>query len=439
MKGRFLIFIFLFSGIRLFAQDSLTIEQAVATALKNNYDIRLARNDSEIAAIGYAYRNAAFLPQVNATGTLLLNNNSQSQTFTGDIVKTRSGIKTGNTAAGINLNWTIFNGFKMFIGRTLLGQMLESGSLAAKNQVVNTVSDIIKTYYDIVRQKQQLRNIEEQMALVEDQLKLAQYKFQIGAGIKPDVLQAQIDFNQQKAAQLNQLTSIEQRKQALNLIMNVGPSIQYEVSDTIPVDMDLNLGDLMNNLTQTSPALLLSQQNVDIAKTQIRLAKSNLFPTVGFTAAYNFSRINNNAVVNPNFQPLLSINKGFNYGITASIPIFDQFAVRQQIKVAQVNANFQQLNYEKQSLTVTDSLLNAFKTYETQKKIVAISDSSIAWARENLNISRERYRLGATTFIELRQAEQNLEQTQTTLITARYNLKVAETELRRLKGDLLKP
>lgn len=438
MKEGLIVLIILFFAGNTQAQDTLTIEQAVATALQNNYDIQIARNDSIIAAVNYSYRNAAFLPTLNANGTLLTNNNTLSQTYETAGTKTRSGIRSGNTNAGVSANWLVFNGFRMFINRSRLGQLLELGSLTAKNQVVNTIADVIRSYYNIVRQEQQLRNIEEQLTVLADQLKLAQYRFELGAGIKPDVLQAQIDFNQQKAAQINQQTVILQAKQTLALLMNVSQNANFEVTDSIPVQTDLTLSDLLNGLEQASPALQVARQNIAVAKTDVKLARSNLFPSLSIVTAYNFARTSNNAVINPNFQPLSNINRGFNYGLTASVPIFNQFSVRQQIKVARVNVDYQQLLYDRQKLVVNDSLLNTYRNYQAQQQIVAMGDSSIAWARENLNIARERYRLGVTNFIELRQAEQNLEQTQTTLITARYNLKLAETELLRLKGDLLR-
>ena len=117
------------------------------------------------------------------------------------------------------------------------------GNLTIKNQVVNTVAEVIRTYYDIVRQEQQLKNIEEQMTFSADRLQLAQYKLDIGVGIKPDVLQAQIDYNTQKAAQINQLSIIDQRKQDLNRLMNVPQTVDYQVSDTIVVRNDLVLGE----------------------------------------------------------------------------------------------------------------------------------------------------------------------------------------------------
>jgi outer membrane protein TolC len=304
--------------------------------------------------------------------------------------------------------------------------------------VVNTVSDVIKTYYDIVRQRQLLKNIQEQMTLSADRLRLAQYKLDIGVGIKPDVLQAQIDYNTQHAAQINQLSVIDQRKHDLNRLMNVPQTVDYEVIDTILVTSDLVLGNLMNGIEESSPALRLARTEIDLAHLDVREAKALRFPTVGFTSAYSFTRNTNNSVVNPVAQALFNQNRGFNYGFTASIPIFNRFTVKQQIRQAELAVNYSQLQLENQQSIVNTNILNNYRSYVAQREIVGVNDSSVVLARENLSIERERYRLGATTFIELRQAEENVANAITNAITTRYNLKVAETELLRLRGDLVR-
>ncbi|RYF85529.1 MAG: TolC family protein, partial [Chitinophagaceae bacterium] len=301
--------------------------------------------------------------------------------------------------------------------------------------VINTVANVITTYYDIVRQQQQLRNVEEQMQLSADRLRLAQYRFDIGVGIKPDVLQAQIDFNNAKASQFNQQALIDQRRQTLNQLMNAAVSATYKVSDTIPVKTDLVLANILSNLI--TPELQLSRVNIEAARLDVQLAKSARYPTVSLNSAYNFNRTSNNQVINQ-FSPLFNLNRGFNYGITATIPIFNNFSVRQQIRQAELAVRYQELRYESQSAVLNTNLLNAFRSYESQRQVVETLDSNVTVARENLFIERERYRLGRTTFIELRQAEENISTTITNLINARYNLKVAETELLRLRGELVR-
>ena len=180
MKQLFSFLIISLLGKGLAAQDSLTVEQAVAYALKNNFDILLSRNDSAIAAINYDYRNAAFLPRLNASGTFLSNTNNQKQTLADGSERERNDIRSKNLNAALNLNWTVFDGMRMFLLRDQLGVAVTQGNLVVKSAVINTVANVITTYYDIVRQRQQLQNSEEQMALAADRLRLAQYKFDIG-------------------------------------------------------------------------------------------------------------------------------------------------------------------------------------------------------------------------------------------------------------------
>ncbi|RYZ30171.1 MAG: TolC family protein [Chitinophagaceae bacterium] len=435
MKRFFSLLVISIISKGLIAQDSLTIEQAVAYALQNNYDILLSRNDSAIAAINYEYRNAAFLPRLNASGTYVINNNNQRQTLADGSERDRKGIRSNNLNAAINLNWTVFDGFRMFLLRDQLDIAVEQGNLVVKTAVINTVANVINIYYDLVRQQQQLRNVEEQMLLASDRLRLAQYRFDIGVGIKPDVLQAQIDFNNSKASQLNQLALIDQRRQSLNQLMNTAPSATYKVTDTIPVKGDLILGNLLANLS--TPELQLARTNIQAAELDVQLAKTARYPTVSLVSAYNFSRTSNNQVINQ-FSPLFNLNRGLNYGISATIPIFNNFTVKQQIRQAELAVRFQELNYQNQTSLLNTGLINAFRSYEAQKQVVITLDTSVVLARENLMIERERYRLGRTTFIELRQAEENVSTTITNLINARYNLKVAETELLRLRGELVR-
>lgn len=419
-------------------QDTLSVDQAIATALHNNYDILLSRQDSASFAITDQYRNAVFLPTLNANSTILLSNNAQQTKLQDGTERNRTGLHSKNISAALGLNWTLFDGFRMFIARDLLDVNILRGNLTIKNQVVNSVSDVIKTYYDIVRQKQQLKNVREQMGLSADRLQLAQYKLDIGVGVKPDVLQAQIDYNTERAAELNQLSLIDQRKHDLNRLMNVPQTVDYEVTDTILVNSDLILGNLLNNIEQTSPALQLSKTNIDVARINVQEAKALRYPTIALTSAYNFSRSSSNNVVNPSFQPLFTLNRGLNYGFTASIPIFNRFTVRQQVKQAELSIDYSQLQFDNQQSIINTDILNNYRSYVAQKQIVAVNDSSVSLARENLVIERERYRLGATTFIELRQAEENLANAVLNAITTRYNLKIAETELLRLRGDLVK-
>lgn len=432
-----LLYSFIFSVADIKAQELLTPEEAVATALQNNYEIRLSRNDSIIYAIDYSFANAAFYPRLNANGTYIFNNNNQKQKLADGSDRKASGIKSNNLNASLSLNWVLFDGFKMFVTRDKLRQYLALGDLTIKNQIVDIIADVLNTYYNIVRQKQQLKAVEEQMQLNRDRLRLAEVKLQVGLGIKPDVLQAKLDLNAQIATQLNQQTLITQQKIALNRLMAVDKGVDYDVLDTIPIDTTLTLDKIKTNIADSSPALLLTRKNIDVANLTLKETRAERWPTVSFTSAYNFSQTNNNTVIN-NFSPLYNQNRGFNYGLTATIPLFNNYTVKRNIRLAQADIDFRTLTLENQLSQVNTNVENTFRTYLLQMQELALEDSNIVLAKENVFIAYERYKQGVTTFIELREAQKSLEDAYNRLIAARYNTKVAETELHRLRGDLLR-
>ena len=415
----------------------LTLEEAIATALQNNYDILLAKNDSAAAALDYSYKNAAFIPRLNANIGTVWNNNAQKQILSDGTKRDRSGLKSNNINAQLALNWTLFDGLKMFATRDKVEQYVKLGELGIKNNIVNTVAAVINTYYNIVKQKQQLKAIEEQMSISEERVKLAQYKLDIGLGAKPDVLQGKVDLNAQKAAQLNQQALIAQLKEQLNQVMSVQQSTLYEVSDSIPINTKLSLGDIQSNIENSNPSLLIAKKNIDIAGFTLKERKAERFPTVSFNSAYNFSRTNNQAVINT-FSTLFNRTKGFNYGFTTSIPILNNFNNKRLIQQAQLDIQYQKLSFDNQKSLINLSIINAFSDYEQQKKALALEEENILLAKENVDIIMQVYKLNSTTYIQLREAQKSLEDAYNRLIAARYNTKLAETELLRLKGDLVK-
>lgn len=417
---------------------SLTLNEAIATSLQNNYDIQLFRNDYSLAALDYAYANYSLLPRLSANGGLVYNNNNQEQVLADGTKRESKGIRSNNASASLNLDWTLFDGFKMFIARDRLNSLVELSELQIKAQVTTTVAQVMRLYYDIIRQEQQLRAIEEQIALNEEQLKIAQYKFDIGTGAKPDVLQAQIDLNAQRSAYLAGQTAINKTKELLNQLLVLPVETDFEVADTsITFNPSLTIDSIRSVVATTNPELLIAQRNLALASLDLRLIRAERFPTIAFNSAYNFSRTDNKTVINP-FQPLFNQNKGLNYGFTASVPIFNGFANRRLQKAAEINIQSQQLLYDRSAALINTSISDAYRDYDLYKRSLALEEENIVLVRENIFIARERYRLGITTFIELREAQQSLADGTFRLIQARYNTKAAEIELLRLRGDLVR-
>ena len=437
MKVTLIGLCFLFCIQLVKAQEVMPVENIIAAALRSNYDILLARNDSAAAALDYVYANAAFLPRFNATAFKTWNKNDQKQEFTDGTKRERDDVKSSNLNATVNMNWTLFDGLKMFTTKERLTQLIELGELSIRNQVVVTVATIIENYYNIVQQKQQLRAIEEQMSINEERVKLAERKISVGLGSKPELLQAKVDLNAQKATRLRQLTLISQLIEQLNQLTGQPLTNVFDVTDSIPINLNLVYGELVNDIENVNPTLLIAQKNVSIANLTLKERRADRWPLISFNSAYNFSQTDNKAVVNP-FTPLYSQNKGLNYGFSATIPILNGFNTKRLIRQAELDVRYQQLFYTSQRSVIDVSISNAFKDYEYQKRALLLEEENIQLAKENTMIALERFRQGVSTYLELREAQKSLEDAYNRLIAARFNTKLAETNLLRLRGDLVR-
>lgn len=434
IKKNISLFILVLIAVSSTAQPRIIqVEEAIATTLKNNYDIQLAKNDSLVAALNYSFRNAAFLPRLNANASYLLNNTDQKQKLADGSDRSRKGIRADNLNASLQMNWVLFDGLRMFATRDKLDELVKYGSLLIRTQIVQSASEVLSVYYQVVRQKQQLKAIAEQLQISEERLKLAQFRLQNGSGTRPEVLQSQIDRNAQLSAQLSARLVLDQQKENLLRLMNVAASQEFDVVDSIPINAGLSYAELNSLAEQGNPRLLSLQKNIDIAGITLRERRAERWPVVSFNSAYNFSRQNNKAVVNP-FSPLFSRNNGFNYGLTVSIPILNNYENRRLTQQAQLDIQFQKLLFENEKAVISLAVLNAYKNYRAQIAILKLEEENIILARDNIRIIQETYRLGAATFIQFREAQRSLEEAYNRLIGVRYNAKLAEIELQRLKG-----
>ena len=129
----FLIFLCNLWFCSIYGQRLLTLEEAVATALQNNYDIQIAKNDSLVAAIDYSYRNAVFLPSVNANTAATFNNNNQRQTLADGSERKSNNIRSNNIQASVGLDWVLFDGLRMLPRATRLLRFY-GGTYTAKSR-----------------------------------------------------------------------------------------------------------------------------------------------------------------------------------------------------------------------------------------------------------------------------------------------------------------
>lgn len=414
----------------------ITLQEIIALALDQNYDVRLARNLEYSAQTDDKYSVGGLLPVINATGSRVFNNNDQKQTLQGGVEVERNGVRTNNLAASVAGSWLIFDGTRMFATRERLEQLAAQGMINVKDQMVNTISDVLLNYYNVIRQKQQLKAVREQMVLSEERVRLADRRLAVGTGAKPELLQAKVDLNSQRTAMIQQETTIAQLKDQLNGLVNHRLPETFDVADTIIIDMEIRQEDIAAKTEVGNFALQSSKLGVEIATLSVRERKGERYPFISLNGAYNFTRNENEVVIN-NFTPLFNRNRGFNYGLSMSFPILNGFTNRREVQKARINLDRSRLLYDQARVNTDVMLKNAYTAYDNAKKMLVIEEENIGLAKENIYIALESFKRSANTFIEVRTAQQSLADAYNRLINARYLAKVAEIELLRVSGQLL--
>ncbi len=211
---------------------------------------------------------------------------------------------------------------------------------------------------------------------------------------------------------------------------------QYDVSDSIPIQLDLRVNDFEGSFEKTNRTLLAAKKSIDIANTTLLETKALQSPVFNFTSAYNFSKTENNLATSA-VSLLYTRVKGYNYGFSLSMPIFNGFNTRTSIQRAQTSVQRQLINYNQQKSVAQVGIRNAYINYDNARQTLVIEEENIVLAKENVFIALEGFKRGVTTFIELRTAQQSLQEAYNRLIAVRYRAKVAETELLRLQGVLV--
>ena len=421
------------------AQDEVvTLEEVIALSIDRNYNLMLYKNLAASASIDDKYAVGGFFPVITATASRTWNVNNQKQQLADNSIVERNGIKNNNTAAGAQVSWLLFDGTRMFATLERIAEIESQSELNFKDQVVTTIAQVIVTYYSVVREKQQLNAIREQMSVSEERVRLADRRLQVGTGAKPELLQAKVDLNAQRTLVLQQQTLITQLKDQMNAFVGMQLPPVYDVTDSIVINLDIKREDILANIENRNFNLMSFKKNVDIAALSLHERKGERYPFISFVGAYNFSKSENTVAINQ-FTPLSNRNQGYNYGFTFSLPIMNGFTNRRNIAQARLNVSQQQILYDQAKTIVDVGVKNAYVDYDNAKKILTVEEENIGLAKENLYITLESFKRSANTFIEVRTAQQSLADAYNRLITARYLAKVAETELLRLNGSLMKP
>ncbi len=416
---------------QLFAQEKLTLQEAITLALKNNYDIKLVNNDVAIAKNNVNLGNAGILPAV--VGSYSTNGSRQNtvQTQSTGTQRVVDGVRNSNSSYGIGLDWTIFDGFRMFAAYDRLKALEQQGQQNAKLQIITTISDVINAYYNVVKQKQLVIAADSAIDISQLRLRIANNKLQIGRGSKLDVLSAKVDYNTDTSNYLQQRNLLGVYMVTLNQLMARDPNIKFDVASEIDINTGLNYTEIATQAQQLNPSVQSAFIGKKIAELNLKEIKGARFPQIAVNTGYDRSRSSSPTGFNTSLRA-----NGLSYGLTANINIFNGFLQRQNERNAKIEISSAELTLDKIRQDLNAQLSTAFQNYTTYLQLVKLEEGNVEIARQNLDITLEKYRLGSIAPLELREAQRNSIDVNSRYVEMQYQAKLAEITLKELSGTL---
>lgn len=421
----------MFCIIKTSAQEVLTIEEAIKIALENNFEIRIAKNNSKIYETNVTIGNAGMLP--TATASVTDNNSIQnsSQTRQDGTTTTLDNAKNNLLNYGVSIGWTVFDGMRMFARLDQLKELQKLGDAELKRTILMKVGQVNSAYYDLVQQQQQLAALDTTIVISNQRLTLAKNRFSIGKASKLEVLNAQVDLNSDQVALLRQKESYINAKILLNQYLARDPKTDFKVADNVMVDNQLVFANLLDLAQKQNPALEAQIINKRIAELQLKQIKANRYPTVTLNSGYNFA----NSQSSLGFASEAS-SRGLNYGFTASLNLFDGFNQHRNEKVAKLDIENTRIAIEQQGMLLNTELSRAFQTYLTNLELIELEEENENIARQNLNITLDKFNIGTITTLEFRTAQLNYVNAKVRNSNAQYEAKLSEIALKELAGNI---
>ena len=429
MRVLFINIIILAFGLLADAQDLLTLDAAIQTALQNNYNILIARNNATIADNLNTRGNAGFLPRLTTNGGYTYTiSNSKLEFFSGD-GQNRTGATNTGLRMAADLTWTAFDGFRMFAAKDRLELQDQRSQALIEKEMHDLVTQIQNAYIVIIRLNQQQDIIRESIRLDLDTKQLAEDKLRLGSGTELEVLQTLNQLNADSSAFYNLIDQIAQAQITLNQLMQVNPDFRYEVStawDPVLLPAQEELTSMA--ITQNYEIQLLDYDE-KIALAQIKEARAVLYPTVDLNAGfdYNFSKAEAGFLLsNRTFGP--------NFGITFNYNIFEGRNLKKEVQNAELFTENIQLSKQSIEQNLKADIALLYQEYIALIDLYELESRNLITSERNVELATELYRLGRATDFEVREAILALQQIKDRQSDVQYRQKLAEIQLKSLAG-----
>ncbi len=419
--------------LSVYAQEEMTVEDAIRIGLKNNYDIQIAKNTAEIAGNNKGKGTAGFLPKVDTFGDFhydASNDETSAPTSFGN-----SDSRTYGTQ--LSLNWTLFDGFGMFANKARYDELAKQGEYEARNIIENTVVGIMSAYFNLVQQEQLLDVALNTRDISRTRLDRETVRRNLGGVSSTDLLNARVNFNNDQAVLLDQELRVAIAKKELNVLLSREPLEEITVKKEIEIlSLNISFDELVGLAEQRNSFLLAAKQNLKVSEEGVRLAKASFWPRLDLNANYGY---NDRAFFGDDIP--FSVQRrnetiDARVGLALTFNLFDgnvDSINYQNAVIEKMNSTLALKNISNQ---LAGLVSEKYTTFNKRVEKVKLEDENAVTAGQNLELQKERYAIGASDSLDFRDAQVNMVRANVSLIVARYEARITHLEIEQLIGNI---
>lgn len=416
----------------LWAQQELELKDLLNTALEQNYQIQIVKNNTAIATNSNTIGNAGMLPDVNliAQKNWALANTKQ-QFLTGDSRNSANAASEG-ISASLEANWIVFDGLAMFARKNQLEQLEQQSKDQTRYYIEQTSYDLATAYYQLKQESELLDAYRQTLVVSQTRFNYENRAFDIGSASGLDVQQALVDRNTDSSMVLTQKAVIQELNININRILNWDLTQTIQPVDSITLTTGFDLVALMQDVKDNNAELSSQQMNELIALSESRIAKGALFPVLELFGNYDYNKQASEA-------GFLTSSRSFGpeFGVRVRFNLFSGSQERIRSENLQIESKSEGLRTDDLSKELEASTRVSYLRWKSRVEQAALEKQSVTAAAKALKIAEKQYELGTLTNVEFRVIQLNAVNARSRFLQAQFAAKTRELQLYRLSGNLM--
>ena len=427
--------ILIFSSTGALAQTDLSLESAIGKALDNNYGIKVAQLNSDIAHLNDHWGNAGALPQIGISldGSQSEIDMSRDSTV---VPQLRTSFDSKGLNSGLVANWTIFDGMGMFAAKHSLELLASQSDNQVELIIEQTVEAVDFAYHNTLIQIELLNVLSESLNLSRTKLHEIVWSEEYGVAGTFERLQFENAIIADSTAYLIQEVAVNTSLRNLNRLMGENEHLKWNLVSEL--ELPPNIGSL-NEIQQIvlSQNSLIKNANLthQISQEGVKLAQSRMYPVIGLGAAYRQT----DNVFSTDEGSLTSGNNTTAISITLNFNLFNGGATKRAISEAIIKQEIAELGIQDQKLEALKLVTDAYDMYKVNASVYELSRNGTTNAKTALDIAESSYSDGVINSLDFRALEVALQSAKVQELQALQVWRASYVEIQRLIGSLRAP